>query len=187
MTGTLLQYFLVGRKSATLVQIQSSIKTVYVRYVVHAGVYRLEEHTHKVIVLRFSESSFSLSLSLHFCPNVCLQLQRCPVLMMNQHTNAFWQFGSVPSTPVRSLNLKFFQRMWQKISLCTVVPVGGALANDCKPTALFVVHTRLEREAQVGLFSVLPQAGLKWWCVEGKASTVAIMEDRQHTVAKINK
>lgn len=45
VTGTLLQYFLVGRKSATLAQIQSSIKTVCVRYVVHAGVYRLEEHT----------------------------------------------------------------------------------------------------------------------------------------------
>lgn len=106
---------------------------------------------------------------------------------MNQHTNAFWQIGSVPSTPVRSFHFKFFQRMWQKISPYTAVPVGGALTNDCKPTALFVVHTRLEREAQVSLFPALPQAGLKWWCVERKASTVAIMEDCQHTVAKKKK
>lgn len=115
MTGTLLQYFLVGRKSATLAQIQSSIKTVYVRYVIHAGVYRLEEHTQSSFMrLKKVEEGqsdhlallwkFIFPLSLHFCPNVCLQLQRCPVLMMNQYTNAFWQFGSIPSTPVRSFH-----------------------------------------------------------------------------------
>lgn len=71
------------------------------------------------------------------------------------------------------------------IGLYTVVPVGGALTSDCKPTALFVVQNRLEREAQVGLFPALP--GRKRGCVEGKASTVAIMEDCQHKVAKKQK